>query len=211
MSMSRKMRKHRRSGKSGNAKSQTALRRKQIAFVNEYLRNGWNATQAAIKAGYSKRSARSIGSENLTKPDIREQIDERLRAAAMGANEVLARLAHQARGTIEPFLAKDGRSIDVTSPAAKENLPLLKKYKVTHGVTKSGQPWTSVEIELYDAQSALEKIARHLGLFKEIGDPDRPLNVKLEDMEAVRQKRWQQVGPALAGVLTQRKESDSNA
>nr|WP_231908085.1 terminase small subunit [Streptococcus pyogenes] len=37
-----------------------------------------NATAAAIKAGYSKKTARSIGQENLTKPDIKAYIDERL-------------------------------------------------------------------------------------------------------------------------------------
>ncbi len=42
---------------------------KQTRFVAEYLVD-LNATQAAIRAGYSKRTARSIGAENLTKPDI---------------------------------------------------------------------------------------------------------------------------------------------
>lgn len=46
-----------------------ALRPKQQKFVDEYLID-LNATQAAIRAGYSKRTARFIGSENLTKPDI---------------------------------------------------------------------------------------------------------------------------------------------
>lgn len=50
---------------------------KQRRFADEYLISG-NATQAAISAGYSKRTAKSVGSENLTKPDIRQYIDERL-------------------------------------------------------------------------------------------------------------------------------------
>lgn len=47
---------------------------KQDAFVKEYLLNGGNATQAAIKAGYSKESARFVGAENLTKPNIKAAI-----------------------------------------------------------------------------------------------------------------------------------------
>lgn len=43
---------------------------KQKAFVRAYKTNGGNATQAAIKAGYSKKSAYSIGEENLRKPEI---------------------------------------------------------------------------------------------------------------------------------------------
>ena len=46
---------------------------KQERFVDEYLLD-LNATQAAIRAGYSKRSARAIGAENLTKPNIQQRI-----------------------------------------------------------------------------------------------------------------------------------------
>ncbi len=58
---------------------QSALTPKQQAFVNEYLID-LNATQAAIRAGYSKKTARFIGAENLTKPDIEAAI-----AGAIGA------------------------------------------------------------------------------------------------------------------------------
>ncbi|MBQ8693559.1 MAG: terminase small subunit, partial [Synergistaceae bacterium] len=51
-----------------------ALTAKQRAFVEFYT---GNATEAAIKAGYSKDTARSIGQENLTKPDIIAAIKER--------------------------------------------------------------------------------------------------------------------------------------
>ena len=47
---------------------------KQDAFVKEYLLNGGNATQAAIKAGYSKKTANEIGAENLAKPSIKAAI-----------------------------------------------------------------------------------------------------------------------------------------
>lgn len=46
---------------------------KQALFVKEYLID-LNATQAAIRAGYSERTARKIGQENLTKPDIQQAI-----------------------------------------------------------------------------------------------------------------------------------------
>jgi len=49
---------------------------KQVRFVDEYLLD-LNATQAAIRAGYSAKSARSIGEENLTKPDIKTAIQIR--------------------------------------------------------------------------------------------------------------------------------------
>lgn len=49
---------------------------KQQAFCEEYVANGGNATAAAISAGYSRKTAYSMGSENLTKPEIRDRIEE---------------------------------------------------------------------------------------------------------------------------------------
>ena len=58
----------------------TQLTRKQSAFVANYVETG-NATEAAFAAYDTSRDvARSIGSENLTKPDIRRAIDEALKA-----------------------------------------------------------------------------------------------------------------------------------
>jgi phage terminase small subunit len=49
---------------------------KQDKFVKAYLLNGGNATQAAIKAGYSKSAARIIGAQNLTKTNIKQRLSE---------------------------------------------------------------------------------------------------------------------------------------
>lgn len=54
---------------------------KQQAFVNEYLKDK-NATQAAIRAGYSARTAKQAGSENLSKPDVKRAVREALAAQA---------------------------------------------------------------------------------------------------------------------------------
>ena len=48
---------------------------RQELFIQEYIKTG-NVTSLAIKAGYSKRTARSIGQENLTKPYIKKRIEE---------------------------------------------------------------------------------------------------------------------------------------
>lgn len=52
---------------------------KQKKFADEYIICG-NATEAAIKAGYSKKTATVMASENLTKPNIKKYIDARLEA-----------------------------------------------------------------------------------------------------------------------------------
>ena len=51
---------------------------KQKKFADEYIKIG-NATQAAINAGYSKKSAQQMGAENLLKPVIKSYIDERMK------------------------------------------------------------------------------------------------------------------------------------
>ena len=50
---------------------------KQKKFCDEYLID-LNATQAAMRAGYSKKTAYSIGDENLRKPELKNYIDERI-------------------------------------------------------------------------------------------------------------------------------------
>lgn len=53
----------------------TMLNERQKIFVREYIKTN-NATQSAISAGYSKKTARAIGQENLTKPDIKQAIEK---------------------------------------------------------------------------------------------------------------------------------------
>jgi len=72
------------------------LRPKQKKFIAEYLKDQ-NGTQAAIRAGYSVRSARAIACELLTIPDIQAEIGAEIAERAMGADEVLQRLAEHAR------------------------------------------------------------------------------------------------------------------
>ena len=77
------------------------LTKKQKRFIDEYLID-LNATQAAIRAGYSEKTARSVGAENLTKPDIKKAVEEALEAIhtskAADAQEVLEYLTSVLRG-----------------------------------------------------------------------------------------------------------------
>ena len=54
----------------------TKLTQKQLRFIDEYIISG-NATQAAIKAGYSKKTAAVTATENLRKPNIKAEIEKR--------------------------------------------------------------------------------------------------------------------------------------
>lgn len=74
---------------------------KQKRFADEYIITG-NATESAIKAGYSPKTARAIGAENLTKPAIKAVIEKRLKQledeAIAKQDEVLKYLTTVIRG-----------------------------------------------------------------------------------------------------------------
>ncbi|WP_349584791.1 terminase small subunit [Leuconostoc citreum] len=77
---------------------------KQKKFADEYIKTG-NATQSAIEAGYSKRTARSVGNENLTKPDIQTYINQRMKSleksTIVGQDELLELLSSFVRGEVK--------------------------------------------------------------------------------------------------------------
>lgn len=77
---------------------------KQSRFCEEYLVS-FNATQAAIKAGYSKASAAEIGSENLRKPNIRQKIDIKLKEYALSADETLKSISDIAKSSLNDYFS----------------------------------------------------------------------------------------------------------
>lgn len=161
-----------------------ALSRKQQAFIEHYL-TSWNATQAAIAAGYSRSSARSIGSENLTKPDIQAAILARLAELKMTADEVVTRLTEHARGSLAPFLrvTPDGELLGFTF-GDDTPLHLLRKASVTTRRIKD-MTETTVTIELHDPQAAIVQLGKHHRLFTD--------NVALSGQLGV--KTYQTVSP----------------
>lgn len=119
----------------------TKMTLKQQRFADEYIITG-NATQAAIKAGYSKKTAKVIGNENLTKPYIKKYIDERLAQLESekiaSQQEVLSYLSSVMRGEMtEQTLRSVGESgqviaeIDVGAKDRIKAAELLgKRYKL---------------------------------------------------------------------------------
>ena len=102
---------------------------KQKAFADYYIETG-NATEAAIKAGYSKKTARVIGTENLTKPALKQYIDERLskiedERIAKG-DEVLKYLTSVMRGEEKDQFGLDASLQDRTRAAEL----LGKRYRL---------------------------------------------------------------------------------
>ena len=104
-----------------------SLTEKQKAFADEYIIS-MNATDAAIKAGYSKNSAKEIGHENLTKPHIKKYIEKRLKekesVRIATQDEILEYLTKVMRGEkeeVDVFFDDHGREREIRqSPKVRE-------------------------------------------------------------------------------------------
>ena len=139
------------------------LTKKQQRFVEEYLID-LNATQAAIRAGYSVNSAKEIGCENLTKPNIQEAIAkamaERSKRTGVNQDRVVLELAKIAFANIADVV--DLNYAYIKDDAADDDLACIQSIKI-----KPTEFGTEREIKLYDKLSSLEKLGKHLGMFKD--------------------------------------------
>lgn len=156
------------------------MTKKQKLFIEEYLID-LNATQAAIRAGYSPETAGSIGSENLKKPEIRARIDkamaERSRRTGITQDRVLMELAKIGFANIKDVI--DTETAKIRDDAKEEDLACIQSVKV-----KPNEWGTEREVKMYDKKSALVDIGRHLGMFKdkvEISKLDEE-KTKLDDL-----------------------------
>jgi phage terminase small subunit len=139
---------------------------KQQRFVDEYLID-LNATQAAIRAGYSKKTARAVGSENLTKPDIRAAVAEAQQARSertkIGADWVLARLADEADADLADLYDKNGGLKPITEWPLVWRQGLVAGLDVDEEFNKDGKKLGQVtKVKLSDRLKRVELIGKHV-------------------------------------------------
>jgi phage terminase small subunit len=146
-----------------NAPAST-LTPKQRKFVDEYLID-LNGTQAAIRAGYSAESARSIAHENLTKPDIVRAIDEALaKHAGVTRPRIVNELAKIAFAKPKDYFAWGPDSVTVKDSQELDDDQAAAIAEVSQTITPAGG---TIRVKLSDKLTALEKLGRALGLFKD--------------------------------------------
>jgi phage terminase small subunit len=141
------------------------LSKKQARFCEEFVVD-LNATQASIRAGYSKTSAYSIGNENLKKPEVQAKIAELQKKVSesveLSASKILFELSRIAFSDIANYVTFGrGRvSIKDSKGLTKEQTACIQEISKT--TSKGGN---TIKFALYDKLRALEMLCRHLGLF----------------------------------------------
>lgn len=110
------------------------LTSKQDAFVKEYILNGGNATQAAIKAGYSEKTAQKMGSENLSKPLIKDYLEKHRKSLEKShiwnKEKKLEILQSIAANGIRDVVDKDG-NMKMENPSA--SVAAIKEHNLMQG------------------------------------------------------------------------------
>jgi phage terminase small subunit len=168
--------------------SNPTLSAKQQLFILEFLVDK-NATRAAIRAGYSVRTARKIATENLSKPVIKAAIDteiEKQKARiTFTADQVLEELARVGFADMKDFVEIDESGLVQAIPLetlAEGKSRIIKKVKEKRVIrstkgTESNPDGDQIldatfEFELCDKVKSLELLARHLGLLHDKTEVD---------------------------------------
>ncbi|MDR3561243.1 MAG: terminase small subunit [Negativicutes bacterium] len=157
---------------------------RQQSFVDEYLIDPTNGTQAAIRAGYSPKVAAEVACENLTKSNIREAIDKamakRAKRTGITQDRVLNEIAKMAFVNMADLAewTPDGVTLKHSEDLSIEDTACVAE------VSETKNEWgTAVKIKLHDKKGNLELLGRHLNMF---GDK---LEVTIKGALAERMKR----------------------
>ena len=146
-----------------------ALTPKQKRFVAEYLVD-LNATAAAIRAGYSKKTAEVIGYENLRKPQIEaainQAIQEREKRTEITQDMVLRETAKLAFFDIRKMFGKDGKPLNISELDA-DTAAALVGLDVQDIADNDGDYVGFVKkYKMADKLKALELLGKHLGTWE---------------------------------------------
>lgn len=161
---------------------------KRVRFAAEYLVD-LNATQAAIRAGYSEKTARAIGSELLTFPDIQAAIAEGRaklnKTTEMDAEEWRRRVSVLARFDVRKLFDAETNKLLPVCELPDEIASCVAGVKVLRAKTSrrrvDAETEEEVEESLFEVKTtdvlrALEMMGRHLGMLKDVVD----LNVTMD-------------------------------
>ena len=139
---------------------------KQQCFVNEYLID-LNATQAAIRAGYSAKTADAQGSRMLANVKVQQAISEamakRSRRTGVNQDRVVLELAKIAFVKMTDVVDSDGA---IREDATDDDLACIESIKVKRSDTDTGSS-EEREVKVASKLKALELLGKHLGMWND--------------------------------------------
>lgn len=163
------------------------MTKKQKRFVEEYLID-LNATQAAIRAGYSPDTAKEQGSRLLSNVNISAEVSramaERSKRTGVNADRVVRELAKIAFVNADDVI--DAETATVKPDASRDDTAAIQSVKVK----TFGEDGLEREIKMADKIKALELLGKHLGMFRdkvELSGTLETEKTKLDDL--IRQMR----------------------
>ena len=166
----------------------TRLNPKRQRFVAEYLVD-LNATQAAIRAGYSTATAYSIGQRLLKNVEISAALEaamaERQARTEITADMVIRELAKIAFLDPRKFFRRDGSLVPVHE-LDDDAAAGLTGLDVTINVGEDGVETRTAKIKLADKRAALVDLGKHLGLIepkKALGSVENPLQLLIRSVQ----------------------------
>lgn len=155
------------------------LTAKQQRFCDEYL-ICLNATQAAIRAGYSKKTAKQIGQENLTKLDIKEYIEKRMEEKE---KELIADQDEVMKYLTSVMRREMTESVVVTLSKEKSTYVPDENGTMRKQTVKEDIPQVvEIPARLSDANKAAELLGKAYGIYtdKIEADVDMELNISID-------------------------------
>ncbi len=139
---------------------------KQKKFVEEYLID-LNATQSAIRAGYSPKTANEQGARLLANVSIQEAISkamaERSRRTGINQDRIVQELARIAFVKITDVVDPDG---EINTNASDDDLACIESYKVEDSDSVNGSS-SKREVKLASKIKALELLGKHVGMWND--------------------------------------------
>lgn len=149
-----------------------ALNAKQQRFCDEYLID-LNGTQAAIRAGYSPKTANEQASQLLAKLSTQEYISEKQKEISKNTGITVELVLNELKkigfSNVQDYIEEGNSITDITTIDRDKAAAVssIKKSTTVFGDEKTGGTKDVVEFKLWDKVSALEKLGKHLGMFKD--------------------------------------------
>lgn len=199
-----------------SAMSDRPLTEKQQRFIEEYLVD-LNAKQAAIRAGYSEKGAEVTGSKLLANPKVSAAVstarDQQSQRTLIEADRVIKELAVTALSDLGEVMDFSGDTLRMRPASqipenARRAISSIKVKRRIEGEGEDAREVEVIEFRMYDKLSALDKLAKHLGLYpggkhpKKVDVTSGGKPIEKEAIETTVNRFAAAIGTILAGTGT---------